>query len=374
MIESRYVVSNLKAGKIDYGVVATRNSVAGTVVETFDAIKDEYFEFVETIILPIHHCIFIKKDVTLDSISVITSHTQALDQTRKNRNIRYPNWKEREASDTALAARHLSEGIFPDNYAVICRENAGKKYGLKMVCKNIEDEKNNRTEFRVYKNPTIDYSGNNRPSLWQWFSYQFISEHGMSYIAKIIMIIGMIIAIYMTQKFKQSSWEAAMTVGGYTSTIILFFTSTSFRSNRRYKSLVGYWKYYAISSKESLESEQKFSTPRIVRIVEEENELHLTGVICDKENIPMFVSRAGEVLVSFKGKKGRLVYAYESPSSRRTQIRGIAYLDWNLKYPSSSVNIMRGEYYGSATGDEGTLTYLRISEEEYNRHRNSSFL
>ena len=243
-----------------------------------------------------------------------------------------------------------------------------------MLYENVEDDRNNRTEFRVFKNPTTDYSEKNRPSFWQWFSYQFVSEHGMSYIAKAIMIVGMIVAIIMTQRFEQSSWEAAMTVGGYTSTIILFFTSTSFRSNRRYKSLVGYWKYYAISNKESLESEQKFETPRIVRIVEEGNELHLTGVICDKENVPMFVSRAGEVLVSFKGKKGRLVYAYESPSPRRTKIRGIAYLDWNLKYPSASVNIMRGEYYGSATGDEGTLTYLRISEEEYDRHRISSFL
>ena len=374
LVESRYVVSNLKAKKIDYGVVATRNSCAGAVAETYEAIKDEYFEFVDTIILPVHHCVFIKQGVSIDHIKVVVSHIQALKQTRKTIQDKFPTWTKREVSDTAFAARNLAEGILPDDCAVICRKNAGDEYNLLMICENIEDDPNNRTEFRVFKNPTIDYSEKNRPSFVQWLTYQFASEYGMSYIAKAILILGMIIAILLTQHFGQNSFQAAITVGGYTSTIIIFLTSTSFRSNRRYKSLAGYWKYYAISNKESLDSKQKFETPRIVKIEEDGNELHLTGVICDKENVPMFTSRTGEVLVSFKGKKGRLVYAYESPNQRRIQIRGIAYLDWTLKYPASSVNIMRGEYYGSATGDEGTLTYLRISEAEYDRHRHSTFL
>ena len=376
LVESRYVVSYLKANKIDYGVVASRNSVAGPVKETYEAIKDEYFEFVQTVILPIHHCIFIKQHMEPENIKVVTSHIQALNQTKNNRHIRFPNWEDKETNDTASAARNLSEGIFPDDYAVICRKNAGERYGLKLVCENIEDVRNNRTEFRVYKNSTMDYSEKNKPNFWQWFSYQFASEQGMSYIAQGVMILGMIIAIMLTQHFKFDSWDAAMTVGGYTAAIIVFFTSGSFRSNRRYQSLEGYWKYYSMSCKDLDGNDQKFTTPRIVKIVEEDGELKLYGVICDKENVPMFESKTGEVFVSSIGKKkGGLIYAYESPSSsQRTPIKGIAYLTWRSQSPAAPVNMMRGMYYGTMTGDEGTLTYLRITEEEYNRHRTSTFL
>lgn len=377
LVESRYVASYLKSKKIDYGIVATRNSEAGAVKESYEAIKDEYFEFVQTIILPIHHCVFIKPNVSEDSVTVITSHIQALRQTENNRKERFPNWVEKEANDTASAARNLSEGIFPDNYAVICRKNAGEHYGLKMISENIEDEGNNRTEFRVYKVSSMDYSENNKPSIWQWFTYQFVSENGMSYIAQGIMMIGIIVAIILSQKFNMNTLDVATTIGSYTAIIIIFFTSNNFRSNRRYKTLEGYWKYYSMSTKDLDGNAQKFTTPRIVKITEEDGELHLEGVICDKENVPMFESKTGEVFVSSIGKKkGGLVYAYESPavSQRKQRVKGIAYVTWRTKYASSTINIMRGMYYGTMTGDEGTLTYLRITEEEYNRHRESTFL
>lgn len=142
------------------------------------------------------------------------------------------------------------------------------------------------------------------------------------------MIIGMLLSIWITQQLDVGPWDTAVTVGGYTVAIILFFTSSSFKTKRRYASLEGYWKYYPVSNKEIDGNEQKFTTPRIVKITEEDDELRIYGVICDKENVPMFQSKAGEVFVSSIGKnKGGLVYAYESPSaSQRTPIKGIAYI------------------------------------------------
>lgn len=154
LVESRYVVSDLKAEKIDYGIVATHNSVAGTVKETYEAIKNENFEFVATIVLPIHQCLFIKRGVDINKIKYVASHIQALQQTRENRSRIYPNWEEIETNDTASAARDLSEGNFTDEYAVICRKNAGEQYGLILIHENIEDIQDNRTEFRVLKNKT----------------------------------------------------------------------------------------------------------------------------------------------------------------------------------------------------------------------------
>lgn len=131
-----------------------------------------------------------------------------------------------------------------------------------------------------------------------------------------------------------------------------------------------------MSTKDIDGNEQKFTTPRIVKIFEEDGELKISGVICDKENVPMFESKPGEIFISSIGKKrGGLVYLYESPdASTRTQIKGIAYVTWRLKHPAAKINILKGRYYGTLTGDEGTLTYLRISDEEYEVHRNSTFL
>lgn len=376
LVESRYVVSALKQKKISFGVMATRNSVAGTVIETYEAIKDEYFELVATVILPIHHCVFIKPNVEMEEIKVITSHVQALHQTENNRKLSFPNWSELEANDTASAARNLSQGVLPDDYAVICRKNAGEKYGLKLVCENIEDDKNNRTEFRVYKLSEMDYSETNKPSWKEWLTYQFASENGSSFFAKAVMILGIVIAIWLSKQIGQNSIDTALTIGGYTTAIVMFFTSNNFRNNRRYKSLEGYWKYYPMSIKVGTEDAQKMTTPRIVKIFEEDGELKLSGVICDKENVPMFESKSGEVFVSSVGKKrGGLVYSYESPiSSTRTKIRGIAYVTWRCKHPSARINILKGMYYGTLTGDEGTVTYLRISKEEYEVHKTSMFI
>lgn len=41
--------------------------------------------------------------------------------------------------------------ITSKNYAVICRKNAGKFYGLHLLAENIEDDKSNKTLFGLYK-------------------------------------------------------------------------------------------------------------------------------------------------------------------------------------------------------------------------------
>lgn len=126
LVNSQNVINLLKAGGIDYGVVAIKNSIAGPVEETINALKGGKYEVVKRIVLPMHHCIFIKPNINVEQIEYIASHKQALSQTRINRNRLFLNWKEKETKDTALAAKELSEGILPDNYAVICRKNAGE--------------------------------------------------------------------------------------------------------------------------------------------------------------------------------------------------------------------------------------------------------
>jgi prephenate dehydratase len=152
LISSQNVIDNLKTGQINYGVVAIRNSIGGRVEETYDAIKDENLEVVAEETLAIHHCLFKKnKDVRDEEINLIISHVQALKQTEKSLGFLYPSIKTMEIEDTAIGARKLAEGIYDDKTAVICRKNAGERFGLVLVKEDIEDSKDNRTEFKMFR-------------------------------------------------------------------------------------------------------------------------------------------------------------------------------------------------------------------------------
>ena len=148
LITSKNVVSSLLSKKIDYGVMAIKNSIIGEVVETKEALTEQ-IELTDTIQIPIHHCLFTKNSQT--KIQYVASHIQALQQTIKTRNKILKNVSDVECIDTAAAAKMLCNGEYPENYAVICRKNAGKIYGLHLFAENIEDDKSNKTTFGLFK-------------------------------------------------------------------------------------------------------------------------------------------------------------------------------------------------------------------------------
>ena len=148
LISSQNVVTALLNNQIDFGVMATKNIVAGEVVETKKALTPE-IELFDTLDLPIHHCLFKKSHKS--SIKYVASHIQALHQTRESRKQILKNVIEIECTDTALAAKMLFNGEYPENYAVICRENAGNFFNLTLMAKNIEDNPFNMTSFGLFK-------------------------------------------------------------------------------------------------------------------------------------------------------------------------------------------------------------------------------
>lgn len=152
LISSKNVIGELKGEQIDYGVVAMKNSISGTVEETLDAIKNECLEAVATETLPIHHCLFKKnKDIKDNEIRLIVSHIQALKQTEISEKRLYPNIRTQAIEDTAIGAKKLAENIYDDATAVLCRKNAGELFGLTLVRENLEDREDNETEFKMFK-------------------------------------------------------------------------------------------------------------------------------------------------------------------------------------------------------------------------------
>ena len=146
---SRGVVEMLARGQADYGVMATRNLIAGTVAETAQALDGFSCRIIDAQWLPVHHCLFVKKpDAQIDCIA---SHIQALDQCQATLRKRFPGVALKEVEDTAIAARYLADGGLPETTAVLCRKNAGEMFGLHLAAENLEDDPRNMTEFILIK-------------------------------------------------------------------------------------------------------------------------------------------------------------------------------------------------------------------------------
>lgn len=146
LMSAENVVRALVKGEIDYGVLATLNRFAGTVVETRMALKDRYdIESIDSMWTPIHHCVFIKnKDV---KVTRVVSHIQALLQSENNLKRLYPDAVWEECEDTAYAAEMLAKGIISDDCAAVCRKEAGEFYDLYLDNEDVEDNKGNMTLF-----------------------------------------------------------------------------------------------------------------------------------------------------------------------------------------------------------------------------------
>ncbi len=148
-ITSAGVVEAMQSGKADYGVLATHNIIAGEVIETKNALATIAHQVLCAHTLPIHHCLFAKDStVTLETIA---SHIQALGQCKEYLATTYPAAAQQELADTALGARYLSTGELPAHTGVLCRKNAGEFFGLVLRAENVEDLKDNRTDFIFIK-------------------------------------------------------------------------------------------------------------------------------------------------------------------------------------------------------------------------------
>ena len=149
-VHSQGVIELLERGEAEYGVMATRNLMAGTVEESRAALEGFSHLTVDAQWLSVHHCLFVR-DESVTEIDCIASHIQALGQCRRTLSRRFPGVVQQEVDDTALAARYLAEGRLCANTAVLCRRNAGEAFGLHLVAENLEDDPRNMTEFVLIK-------------------------------------------------------------------------------------------------------------------------------------------------------------------------------------------------------------------------------
>ena len=127
-------------------VIPIENSLAGRVADIHYLlpkyklqIHGEYFQTVE-------HNLLCKKNANIDDIKFVRSHAQAIGQCQNL--INKKKFKQIISADTAGSAKELAEGN-EKSIAAIASELSAKIYDLKILQKNIEDEKGNVTRFLI---------------------------------------------------------------------------------------------------------------------------------------------------------------------------------------------------------------------------------
>ena len=145
-----------------YGVLPIENSTAGSVTEIYDLMSKHRFYIVRALRLDIDHCLLAKKGTTLQDITEIVSHKQALLQCAAFL-AKHPHVKVTEMANTAVAARYAAQSS--GSVAAIAGRDCATLYDLDLVAESICDSTHNCTRFIcISKTPEI-YDGADKTSL-----------------------------------------------------------------------------------------------------------------------------------------------------------------------------------------------------------------
>lgn len=136
-----------------YGVLPIENSFNGSVRDVYKLLTTHKFFIVKSLLIPIRHSLLANKGATLESITEIYSHPQALGQCSKF--LAGLNAKQIPFWNTAGAAKMISESE-KNNIAAIASPICAELYGLEEIASDIQDNSENYTKFIcISKEPAI---------------------------------------------------------------------------------------------------------------------------------------------------------------------------------------------------------------------------
>lgn len=151
------VLAAVAAGEASVGVVPIENSLAGSVLESWDGLSRHDVQVVAELELPVRHCLLGVPGATLADIRSCRSHPQALAQCAAYLTAR--GIETIASSNTALAARDVATAG-DHAVAAIASARAGRRYGLSMLDEGIQARDDNTTRFfAVERERPVDLRG-----------------------------------------------------------------------------------------------------------------------------------------------------------------------------------------------------------------------
>lgn len=138
------VFEEVERGTSTFGVVPIDNSTDGRVTDTLDGFAKSSVKVCGELPLRIHHCLLGRGPRA--GVKVVCSKPQALSQCRNWLAQHLPGAETRPVASTAEAAQLAKKDA---SIAAIASSAAGRRQGLKVLAKNIEDLADNVTRFVV---------------------------------------------------------------------------------------------------------------------------------------------------------------------------------------------------------------------------------
>ena len=127
-------------------IIPIENSLAGRVADIHYLLPKYKLQIHGEYFLNVEHNLLSKPEATINDIKFVRSHAQAIGQCQKviNKN----KFQSIISADTAGSAKELAEGS-DKSIATIASSLSAKIYKLKILEKNVEDEKGNVTRFLI---------------------------------------------------------------------------------------------------------------------------------------------------------------------------------------------------------------------------------
>lgn len=141
----REVFEALSRGDADEAIIPLENSLAGSVHQNYDLIREHNCWITGEVLLPIEHCLIGLPDAELAEIAQVVSHPVALEQCR-NFLEDHGEWQVRRAYDTSGSVRQILEEGQP-GCAAIASRTAAEVYGGRVLAAGIQDNRFNFTRF-----------------------------------------------------------------------------------------------------------------------------------------------------------------------------------------------------------------------------------
>jgi len=140
----------LTTNKADYAVMAIENTLAGSLLQNYNLLREHNFDVVGEILLHIVQNLMALPGTTIEDISEVHSHPIAIAQVVPYFS-KYPHIKLVESDDTALSAKEIADQSIKGRGAVASR-HAARVFGLELLAESIETHKKNFTRFLVLAN------------------------------------------------------------------------------------------------------------------------------------------------------------------------------------------------------------------------------
>ena len=141
----------LKSDASMLGILAIENTIAGSLLQNHELLRQSNMIIVGEYKKYISHSIAALPGQSIDDIAEVNSHPMALRQCEQYLQL-HPKMKMVETYDTAGSAKMIAENNLV-GHAAICGRYAAELYGLKVLEDDIQTNKRNFTRFLVVTDP-----------------------------------------------------------------------------------------------------------------------------------------------------------------------------------------------------------------------------